>query len=125
MTFIVLTLLVLASVAVLAYPFWAERRGSARFDDPARDLEEGARRARDRVYEEMRALQQERFLSNAGEEQYRAQLQAARVRAAELIREQRRARETADAIERGVDAELRAAANDPANAPANDGKDEA
>lgn len=115
MTILVLTLLVLASVAVLAYPFWAERRGVARFDDPARDLEEGVRRARDRVYEEMRALQQERFLSGGGDEEYRARLQAARVRAAELIREQRRARETADAIERGVDAELRAAADAPAN----------
>lgn len=115
MTILVLTLLVLASVAVLAYPFWAERRGVARFDDPALDLEEGVRRARDRVYEEMRVLQQERFLNSDGDEERRARLQAARVRAAELIREQRRARETADAIERGVDAELRAAADAPAN----------
>lgn len=115
MTILILTLLAAAAVAALAHPFWAARRGGGSLGDPARDLEDGVRRARDRVYEEIRLLQQERFLGNATDEEHRAQLQAARVRAAELIREQRRARETAEAIERGVDAELRAAAEQPAS----------
>lgn len=108
MTILVITLLVLVTVAVLAYPFWAARHGGVSFDDPARDLEAGIRRARDRVYEEIRALQQEYFLAHMTEAEYRAQLQAARRRAAELIREQQQVRETAAAIEDRVDAELRA-----------------
>ena len=106
MTIIVLTLLVLVAIAVLVYPFWAARHGGVLFDDPARDLEAGIRRARDRVYEEIRALQQEYFLKNMTETEYRTQLQAARQRAAELIREQQRVNETAAAIGSRVDAEL-------------------
>lgn len=106
MTIIILTLLVLVTAAVLGYPFWAARYGGALFDDPARDLEAGIRRARDRVYEEVRALQQEYFLENMTEAEYRAQLQAARRRAAELIREQQQVNETVAAIGSRVDSEL-------------------
>ena len=106
MTILILTLLVLVAVAILAYPFWAARHGGVLFDDPARDLEAGIRRARDRVYEEIRALQQEYFLGNTTETEYRAQLQTARRRAAELIREQQQVNEATAAIERRVDAEL-------------------
>lgn len=106
MTIVVLTLLVLVAVAILAYPFWAARHGGVLFDDPARDLEAGIRRARDRVYEEIRALQQEYFLGNTTEDEYRAQLLTARRRAAELIREQQQVNETAATMERRVDAEL-------------------
>ncbi len=107
MTILVLTLLVLVAIVVLVYPFWAARYGGVLFDDPARDLEAGIRRARDRVYEEIRALQQEYFLGNMTEAEYRAQLQAARQRAAELIREQQQVNETAAAIQDRVDTELR------------------
>ena len=107
MTILVLTLLLIITVAVLVYPFWAARHGGVSVDDPARDLEAGIRRARDRVYEEIRALQQEYFLANMTEAEYRAQLLAARQRAAELIRQQQHVRETAAAIESRVDAELR------------------
>ena len=114
MTILILTLLVLVTAVVLVYPFWAARHGGASFDDPARDLEAGIRRARDRVYEEIRALQQEYFLANMTETEYRAQLQAARQRAAELIRQQQRVNEAASAIESQVDAELRELFSDEA-----------
>ena len=106
MTILTLTLLLIVTVAVLGYPFWAARHGGISFDDPVRDLEDGIRRARDRVYEEIRALQQEYFLGNTTEAEYRAQLQAARRRAAELIREQQQVNETAAAIERRVESEM-------------------
>lgn len=106
MTIIVLTFLVLVAIVVLVYPFWVARHGGVLFDDPARDLEAGIRRARDRVYEEIRALQQEYFLRNMTEAEYRAQLQAARRRAAELIREQQQVTETVAAIEARIGAEL-------------------
>ena len=97
MTILVITLLVLSTMVVLVYPFWAARYGGVLFEDPARDLEAGLRRARDRVYEEIRALQQEYFLGNMTEAEYRAQLRVARRRAAELIREQQQVNETARA----------------------------
>lgn len=106
MTILVLTLLVLVAIVVLVYPFWAARYGGVLFNDPARDLEAGIRRARDRVYEEIRALQQEYFLGNMAEAEYRAQLQSARRRAAELIREQQQVNETAAVIGSRVDTEL-------------------
>ncbi len=106
MTILILTLLVLVAIVVLVYPFWAARYGGVLFDDPARDLEAGIRRARDRVYEEIRALQQEYFLGSMVEAEYRAQLHAARRRAAELIREQQQVNETAAAIGGHVDTEL-------------------
>lgn len=107
MTILVLTLLVVVAIAILVYPFWAARYGGVLFDDPARDLEAGIRRARDRVYEEIRALQQEYFLGNMTEAEYRSLLQTARRRAAELIREQQQVNETAAAIGSRVDDELR------------------
>lgn len=107
MTILLLTLLLIVTVAVLVYPFWAARHGGVSLDDPARDLEAGIRRARDRVYEEIRALQQEYFLANMTEAEYRAQLQSARQRAAELILQQQHVSETTAAIESRVDAELR------------------
>ena len=105
MTVAVVTLLAFAAVAALAYPFWAARRGGAR-RDPAEELAEGIRRARERVYEELRALQQERFLGVPSEEEYERQLRAARLRAAELVREQQQVQGAVRDIERGVDAEL-------------------
>ncbi len=106
MTILILTLLVLVTMVVLVYPFWAARYGGATFEDPARDLEAGIRRARDRVYEEIRALQQEYFLGNMTEPEYRAQLQAARRQAAELIRQQQQVNDTVAAIGSRVDTEL-------------------
>ena len=107
MTVAVVTLLAFAAVAALAYPFWAARRGGAR-RDPAEELAESIRRARERVYEELRALQQERFLGVLSEEEYERQLRAARLRAAELVREQQQVQSTVRDIERSVDDELSA-----------------
>ena len=106
MTILILTLLVVAAIAVLIYPFWKARHGSVSLDDLVREMESSLRRARERVYEEIRVLQQEYFLGNMTEDEYRAQLQSARQRAAELIREQQQVRQTAAAIENRVDAEL-------------------
>ena len=81
MTILILTLLVVAAVAVLIYPFWKARHGSVSLDDLVREMESSLRRARERVYEEIRVLQQEYFLGNMTEDEYRAQLQSARQRA--------------------------------------------
>ena len=106
MTILIITLLVLVTSAVLVYPFWVSRHGGRRFDDPAADMAASIRRARDRVYEEIRVLQQEYFLHNLTEDEYREQLQVARQRAAELIREQQQVEETIESIEHQASEEL-------------------
>ena len=108
MTVAVVTLLAFAAVAALAYPFWAAKRGGGARRDPAEELAEGIRRARERVYEELRALQQERFLGVLTPEEYERQLRAARLRAAELVRDQQQVQSAVRDIERSVDDELSA-----------------
>ncbi len=106
MTILAITLLALVAIAVLAHPFWAARHGTGPRRDPAEDLAEGIRRARERVYEEIRALQQERFLGVLSPAEHEAQLRAARRRAAELIREQQQIESAVRDIERSVDDQL-------------------
>ena len=106
MTILVVTLLALVAIAVLIYPFWAARHGNARPHDHALELAEGVRRARERVYEEIRALQQEYFLGVLTPEEHEEQLRAARLRAAELVREQQQVENAVLDIERQVDDEL-------------------
>ena len=110
MTILVVTLLVVVSLAVLTYPFVARRSAHDGFDDEAEELAQRLRRARDRVYEEIRALQQEYFLHNLTEEEYREQLRAARLQAADLLRQQQGVRETMEAIDQTVEAAMQRAA---------------
>ena len=106
MTIALVTLLAVVAIAALGHPFWAARRGARATRDHAEELAEGLRRARDRVYEEIRALQQERFLGTLSPEEHEAQLASARRRAAELVRAQQQAEDVVREIEQGVDAEL-------------------
>ena len=106
MTILLGTLLVLLAIAVVVWPFWIARHGPRRLEDPAIELSQALRRARDRVYEEIRVLQQEYFLKVLTEDDYRRQLDAARLRAAELLREQQHVEESLAAIGARVDAQL-------------------
>ena len=106
MTIFLATLLVAASVAIVLYPLWRRRGGVHRLDDPAVELRDRLRRARDRTYEEIRALQQERFMRDLSDEEYRAQLDELRLRAADLIRQQSRVQDTLAEIEDTIEDEL-------------------
>ena len=116
MTVLIVTLLLVGSLAVLAYPLFV-RHGRA-LDEPADELTLQLRRARARVYDESRTLQQEYFLESVSEEDYRAQLQAARLRAAQLLREQQQVQQTVETIDQAVEEEMRRAAGE---APAPEG----
>ncbi len=107
MTVLVVTLLVAASVAVLAYPLFVRR--SADPDEQAEELALGLRRARDRVYEEIRVLQQEYFLESVSQAEYAEQLQAARLRAAELLAQQSEVQQTLASIDEDVEQQMRLA----------------
>ena len=117
MAVFLITVLLIAVVAVLAYPFFARPSRQGELDDAAGELAQRLRRSRDRVYEEIRALQQEYFLSNLTEDEYREQLQAARVHAADLMRQQQQVQETLAVIQDAVDEEIRAAIGEESSLP--------
>ena len=110
MTIVIVTIIVLVSLAVLAYPFVAGRSERDRAEDAASDLAQRLRRSRDRVYEGIRVLQQEYFLANLTEEEYRERLREARLEAARLLQQQQQVQQTLGAIGTAVEAELRKAA---------------
>ena len=110
MTIVIVTIIVLVSLAVLAYPFVAGRSERDRAEDAASDLAQRLRRSRDRVYEGIRILQQEYFLANLTEEDYRERLREARLEAARLLQQQQQVQQTLGAIGAAVEAELREAA---------------
>ncbi|MEE8519194.1 MAG: hypothetical protein V3S98_08725 [Dehalococcoidia bacterium] len=112
MEILIITVLVAVSLAVLIYPFATRLAEHDRLQDPAEELAQQLRRSRDRVYEEIRALQQEYFLKSLTEEEYRAQLEEARLQAARLMREQQQAEETIAQIDATVEARMRASAGE-------------
>ena len=107
MVILIVTLLVLVSLGVVLFPLLATRVHPFDDNDPAQELAEGLRRARDRVYEEVRALQQEYFLKTLSEQEYRAQLQEARTRAALLLRRQEQVQQTLADLHTRVEEELK------------------
>ena len=102
----IVTVVLIATLAVLAYPFVVRRTRREGLDDDAADLAQRLRRARDRVYEEIRALQQEYFLGNVPEDEYRELLRTARRDAASLMRQQEQVQQTLEAISEEVEQEL-------------------
>ena len=107
MTIFIVTIVLVAILLVLAYPFVAQRGGRAMMEDAAEELAQRLRRSRDRVYEEIRALQQEHFLGNITEEEYQQQLKNARLQAAGLMRQQQQVQQKLADVEAAVDEELR------------------
>lgn len=90
MAILIATVLTVALLAVVAYPVLVQRgRRAAEADEPLAEAVEQLRRARDRTYEEIRTLQQERFIRAIGDQEYQMQLEALRARAARLIQQQR------------------------------------
>lgn len=90
MAILIATLLTAVLLAIVAYPVLVQRgRRAAEAEKPLTEAVERLRRARDRTYEEIRTLQQERFMRDISDQQYQAQLGALRAQAARLIQQQR------------------------------------
>ncbi len=115
MTIFIVTIVLVAILLVLAYPFIVQRSGRGMIDEAGVELAQRLRRSRDRVYEEIRALQQEYFLGNLTEEEYQRQLQDARVEAAELMRQQQGIQQTLADVTAAVEEELRQIASEAGN----------
>jgi Tfp pilus assembly protein FimT len=112
-----ITVVVVASLVVLAYPFFVRRNEREGIDDAAEELAQRLRRSRDRVYEEIRALQQENLLKNLTDEEYQEQLQEARLEAVSLLKQQQEVQQTLADIDEEVEAQLRKAAGDGSSGP--------
>lgn len=103
---IIILLLIIGILGFLIQPFLLTRPRVLGIDDPVSESRDKIRRARDRVYEEIRALQQERFLNHFTEQELQSQLTAARVQAAKLMEQQNQLQQTFAHIESSVDNEL-------------------
>lgn len=88
------------------HPFLLARPRVLGIDDPISELRDKIRRARDRVYEEIRSLQQEKFLNHLTEQELQSQLVNARLQAAKLIEQQSQLQQTVRHIESSIDDEL-------------------
>ena len=117
-----ITFVLAVTLAVLVYPYVFPPKRNRSLDDAAEELGQRLRRARDRVYEEIGALQQEYFLKNLSEDEYRAQLQQARLEAARLMREQQQVQQTLSEIEALVEDEMNAASKRASLDTASDGE---
>jgi Tfp pilus assembly protein FimT len=104
-----MTFVLAVTLAVLVYPYVFPPKRNRSLDDAAEELGQRLQRARDRVYEEIRALQQEYFLKTLSEDEYRSQLQQARHEAARLMREQQQVQQTLAEIEALAEKEMNAA----------------
>ena len=122
----ILTIVLVISLVVLAYPFVVKRGQREGLDDAAEELAQRLRRARDRVYEEIMALQQEYFLGNLSEQEYNDQLREARMEAARLMQQQQQVQHTLAEIDASVEVELRAVEGTTEASPeaSNEAKDE-
>ena len=107
MVILLVTLLIIVSLAVVLYPLLVPQAHPFDDNDPAQEMGERLRRARDSVYEEIRALQQEYFLKTVSEEEYQAQMEEARTRAALLLRSQEKTQQTLAQLDADVEEELR------------------
>ena len=106
MVILIITLLLVASLLVVLYPLLAHRTGASDAEEAAQQVAEGLRRERDRIYEELQALQQERFLRHLSEEEYQAEQQAARTHSALLLQRQQQVQEMAARAEEEVEEEI-------------------
>lgn len=109
MTILFATLLVAGALALVLWPFVSHRVAGARLEGPADDLRRRLRRGRERLYEEIRALQQERFMRDLTDDEYRAQLDELRLRAAEFMREEGTIEQTLSAMDAEIDDAMRRA----------------
>ena len=111
MSIFIVTLVLIATLLVILAPFVIRRSRRDDLDEAAVELGQRLRRARDRVYEEVRALQQEYFLGTMTEEEYQERLRDARLAAASLMRQQQQVQQTLADIDEEVELEMGRAAS--------------
>jgi chromosome segregation ATPase len=106
MTILIVTLLIIVSLGFVVYPLVTRRPESEATEELTQQATQQLRQARERIYEEIRALQQEYFLEHLSQEEYQARLAEARVQAAILLRQQEQVQETLAHAEEAVEADL-------------------
>lgn len=103
---VIITLIIIISLFWLIQPIISKRQESVITDDLIQDASDQLRRSRERIYEEIRVLQQEYFLGHLSEGTYQSQLSKSRFQAAGLLREQEQIKKTLTEVEKDVEASL-------------------
>ena len=103
---LIITIVIIISLLWLIQPIVSKRQESVITDDLIQDATQQLRRSRERIYEEIRVLQQEYFLGHLSDEAYQSQLNRSRFQAAALLREQEQVQKTLLEAERDVEASL-------------------
>ena len=106
MSILIITLLVIVSLGFVVYPLVTRRPESEASEELAQQATQQLRQARERIYEEIRALQQEYFLAHMSKEEYQSRLAEARVQAATLLQQQEQVQETLAQAEAAVEAQM-------------------
>jgi crotonobetainyl-CoA:carnitine CoA-transferase CaiB-like acyl-CoA transferase len=106
MYILIITLLIIVSLGFVVYPLVTRRPESEASEELAQQATQQLRQARERIYEEIRAMQQEYFLAHMPKEEYQARLAEARVQAATLLQQQEQVQETLAQAEAAVEAQI-------------------
>jgi hypothetical protein len=106
MTFLIITLLIIVSLGFVVYPLVTRRPEAEASEELTLQATQQLRQARERIYEEIRALQQEYFLEHLPKEEYQTRLAEARVQAATLLQQQEQVQETLAQAETAVAAQM-------------------
>lgn len=106
MAILTITLLIIVSLGFVVYPLVTRRPESEATEELTQQATQQLRQARERIYEEIRALQQEYFLEHLPKEEYQTRLAEARVQAATLLQQQEQVQETLAQAEEAVEAQM-------------------
>lgn len=114
MIFLLATLLVILNLGIVLYPLVYPNFSQRSKEEAEQLVSARLRRARERIYEEMRILQQEYFLNTLPGKEYKTQLANLRRSAAILLREQETLQDTLIQLDANAEQELQALGIDPA-----------
>ena len=88
MVTLIISLLVLSSLLAIFYPILSSRISNRNFDQAYDHSNDILERRRERIYEELKVLEQERFLGHMTDEEYEVQSKRAQSEMDELLKQQ-------------------------------------
>ena len=109
MAILIISLLIISSLIVVFYPILSFQISGRHFDQAYEHLNDVLGRRHERIYEELKVLEQERFLGHMTEEEYAAQLKRSQNEMAELLKQQNQSAVILNDINSELDARIDAA----------------
>jgi hypothetical protein len=115
MAILIISLLIISSLVVVFYPILSLQTSGRQFDETYEHMHAVLGRRHERIYEELKVLEQERFLGHMTEEEYDTQLNRGQNELAELLKQQNQLAVTLNDINSELDAKITAAKQELAN----------